>query len=88
MIGYLFTKEELNIGELSKSKSSIDSLLNRTKVSVEEMLFGDASLGAMFEKSGYKAVPSPRYYLVIIFSCCQARVPGYTKLSHPPGIIL
>ena len=71
MIGYLFTKEELNTGELSKSKSSIDSLLKRTKVSVEEMLFGDASLGAMFEKSGYKAVPSPRYSLDDIFNILQ-----------------
>ena len=83
MIGYLFTKEELNTGELTKSKSSIDSLLIRTKVSVEEMLFGDASLGAMFEISGYKAVPSPRYYLGIIFYFCQARTPGPDRSVSP-----
>ena len=60
MIGYLYRKEELNNGIFNKSTPSIQSLLNRTDISVEEYLFGEGSLGAMFEKSGYKAIPSPR----------------------------
>ena len=60
MIGYLFTKSELNDGVFNKSTPSIASLLQRTGEHVEEVLFGETSLGAMFERSGYKAVPSPR----------------------------
>ena len=60
MIGYLFSKKELNEGIFNQSTSSMDSLLQRTGVDVEELLFGDSSLGSMFEKAGYKAVPSPR----------------------------
>ena len=60
MIGYLFTKSELNDGVFNKSTPSIASLIQRTGEYVEEVLFGETSLGAMFERSGYKAVPSPR----------------------------
>ena len=60
MIGYLFTKSELNEGVFNKSTPSIASLLQRTGEHVEEVLFGETSLGAMFQRSGYKAVPSPR----------------------------
>ena len=60
MIGYLFRKEELNEGIFNESTPSIQSLLDRTNIPVEEYLFGEKSLGSMFEKSGYRAVPSPR----------------------------
>ena len=60
MIGYLYRKEELNNGIFNKSTPSIQSLLDRTGISAEEYLFGEGSLGSMFEKSGYKAIPSPR----------------------------
>ena len=61
MIGYLFSKSELNEGVLNKSTPSINALLLRTGENVEEILYGQASLGAMFERAGYRAVPSPRY---------------------------
>merc|ERR1719347_1023591 len=60
MIGYLYRKEELNEGTFNESTPSIQSLLDRTNIPVEEFLFGEESLGSMFEKSGYRAVPSPR----------------------------
>ena len=61
MIGYLYRKEQLNSGDFNQSTpSSIQALINRTGIPAEEFLFGEESLGSMFEKSGYRAVPSPR----------------------------
>jgi len=60
MIGYLFTKGELNDRKYSQRRSSVSALLERTNLTAEEILFGETSLGAMFERSGYKAIPSPR----------------------------
>ena len=39
---------------------SIQALLNRTGLTVEELLQGDHSLGAMLEEEGYPSIPSPR----------------------------
>ena len=60
MIGYLYRKQELNQADLTISTPSIQALLNRTGIPAEEFVFGEGSLGSMFEKSGYRAVPSPR----------------------------
>lgn len=38
----------------------MSALLERTNLTAEEILIGETSLGAMFERSGYKAIPSPR----------------------------
>jgi len=60
MIGYLFVSKELNSGKIDIKKSSIQALVARTGLPVEQFLYGQESLGAMFESAGYKAVPSPR----------------------------
>lgn len=61
MIGYLYRKGELNEGNFRRTIPSINTLLARTGVSPEQLVLGNKSLGAMFERSGYKAVPSPRF---------------------------
>ena len=63
MIGYLYRKQELNNADFTRSTPSIQALLNRTGIPAEEFVFGEGSLGSMFEKSGYRAVPSPRFVL-------------------------
>jgi len=62
MLGYLISKTALNKETYSKKRSSVKALLERTNLTAEEILFGNASLGAMFERSGYKALPSPRQH--------------------------
>jgi len=61
-LGYVYTKDELNAGNLDSLGpiSSISSLLARTGLSAESMMSGPESLGAAWEEAGYKAVPSPR----------------------------
>ena len=59
-IGYLITKEELNSGKYGSSELGINSLIKRKNVTIDDFLFGQKSLGAMFESAGYRAVPSPR----------------------------
>ena len=66
MIGYLYRKQELNNQDFTRSTPSIQALLNRTGIPAEEFVFGEGSLGSMFEKSGYRAVPSPRLALTTI----------------------
>jgi len=60
MIGYLFNSKDLNSGQFEIQKSSIQALVRRTGLPIEEFLFGEKSLGSLFESAGYKAVPSPR----------------------------
>eukprot|EP00090_Calanus_glacialis_P016318 TRINITY_DN25571_c0_g1_i1.p1 TRINITY_DN25571_c0_g1~~TRINITY_DN25571_c0_g1_i1.p1 ORF type:complete len:317 (-),score=83.23 TRINITY_DN25571_c0_g1_i1:111-950(-) len=60
MIGYLFNSQDLNSGQTDIKKSSIQALIGRTGLPVQQFLFGEKSLGSMFESAGYKAVPSPR----------------------------
>jgi len=59
-IGYLFRTEDLNAGDYTKDVPSIQALLNRTGLTVPELLHGDHSLGAMLEEEGYPSIPSPR----------------------------
>jgi len=60
MIGYLFNSKDLNSGDTNIEKSSIQALIKRTGLPVQQFLFGEKSLGSLFESAGYKAVPSPR----------------------------
>ena len=60
MIGYLFNKQDLNSGSFDVEISSIRALVKRTGLPVEQFLYGENSLGSLFEMEGYKAVPSPR----------------------------
>jgi len=60
MIGYLFNTTQLNSREVDVAMSSIQALVRRTRLSVEQLLHGEHSLGSLFESVGYKAVPSPR----------------------------
>jgi len=59
MIGYLFTKQDLNSGQVDGELSSIKALVRRTGLPVQQFLYGENSLGSMIESGGYKAVPSP-----------------------------
>jgi hypothetical protein len=59
-IGYLIKKAALNTGSFANSKQSIKSLVRRENIELDDFLFGQRSLGALFGEAGYKAVPSPR----------------------------
>ncbi|XP_023322048.1 uncharacterized protein LOC111696624 isoform X2 [Eurytemora carolleeae] len=61
-LGYLIYKSELNAGKYRKRNSSILNLAKTTGLSIEELLHGDLSFGALLEEEGYKAVPSPRQH--------------------------
>jgi len=60
MLGYLIDKDDLDDRNYPIRESSVRALIERTKLPAEEILFGKMSLGALFEESGYKALPSPR----------------------------
>lgn len=61
-IGYLFKKSELNNQDYKTTVPSIKNLLEKTKICTPDMLYGDNSLGALFENAGFQAVPSPRQH--------------------------
>jgi len=58
-LGYLYKKAELNSGIYTRSPS-VRALMKRLKLKAEDVLFGSQSLGGLFEKEGYRALPSPR----------------------------
>jgi len=63
MLGYLIRPQDLNAGTYSKEDVSVKALVERTDLTVDEILFGeDTSFGSLFEKSGYHALPSPRQH--------------------------
>jgi len=64
MLGYLIRTEDLDNGTTyTKEDVSVKALVERTNLSVDDILFGqDTSFGAMFEDSGYHALPSPRQH--------------------------
>ena len=53
-------KGDLNDGDYTKDVPSVQALLDRTGLTIPEILSGDQSLGAMFENEGYPSIPSPR----------------------------
>ena len=55
-----FRTNDLNAADYTKDIPSIEALLNRTGLSIPEILSGDQSFGAMFEAEGYETIPSPR----------------------------
>ena len=61
-LGYLYSKSQLNTGslEIFGRISSVSSLLDRTGLSPEALLTGEGSLGAGWERAGYRALPGPR----------------------------
>merc|ERR1712192_96436 len=60
LLGFVYTKSDLNEDNLLEGVSSVSSLLARTGLSPQELLSGPASLGALWEEAGYRAFPSPR----------------------------
>ena len=58
--GLTFRTNDLNAADYTKDVPSIQALLNRTGLSIPEILSGDQSFGAMFEAEGYETIPSPR----------------------------
>ena len=56
----MIRKASLNSGNFSNSQLSIKSLVRRKNLKLDDYIFGNKSLGALFECAGYKAVPSPR----------------------------
>ena len=59
-IGYLIKKANLNSGNFVGSELGIKSLVQRKNARIEDFVFGDESIGALFEAVGFHAVPSPR----------------------------
>merc|ERR1719234_1136588 len=59
-LGYLYKRAELNSGDLSEFGTSVASLLRRSGLTPAQLVVGEGSLGAILERSGYQAVPSPR----------------------------
>ena len=59
-IGYLFTKTMLNEKDYGSISPSVKSLVTRKNLLISDFLYGEFSLGAMFESAGYRACPSPR----------------------------
>jgi hypothetical protein len=47
-----FRTNDLNAADYTKDIPSIEALLNRTGLSIPEILSGDQSFGAMFEAEG------------------------------------
>jgi len=63
LLGYLIRPKNLDKGKYTKEDVSVKALVERTNLSVDDLLFGeDTSFGAMFEDSGYHALPSPRQH--------------------------
>jgi len=63
MLGYLIKPENLDKGKYSKEDVSVKALVERTNLTVDEILFGKGtSFGSLFEDSGYHALPSPRQH--------------------------
>jgi len=60
MVGCLFSKHQLNTGDIDPDKSSIRALVKRTRIPPQQFLYGELSLGSMIERQGYRAVPSHR----------------------------
>ena len=57
-VGYLISKGPLNDGEFEPSETSFRSLVKRKKLD-KRFFLGNESLGALLEREGYFAVPSP-----------------------------
>ena len=57
-VGYLISKGPLNDGEFEPSETSFRSLVKRKNLD-KRFFLGNESLGALLEKEGYFAVPSP-----------------------------
>ena len=57
-VGYLISKEPLNDREFEPSETSFRSLVKRKNLD-KSFFLGNQSLGALLEKEGYYAVPSP-----------------------------
>jgi len=63
MLGYLIKPKNLDKGKYSKEDVSVKALVERTNLTVDEILFGKGtSFGSLFEDSGYHALPSPRQH--------------------------
>jgi len=61
-IGYALSGDQLNDNNCENCKAedtNIWSLIQRTGETLHQMLYGDKSLGFLFNDAGYKAVPSP-----------------------------
>lgn len=60
-LGYVYRKSDLNEGILpTEGVASVSALLARTSISPQDLIAGPGSLGALWEKAGYMAIPSPR----------------------------
>ena len=62
-LGYTLKGKTLDNGNYDYSQVSISSLYNTTthNLTIQEMLSGNNSLGALLEMEGYKTVPSPEF---------------------------
>ena len=62
-LGYLISKSRLNSGKtLDAAESSIRSLVFRKDKSLEELLWGNNSLGYLLQNQGFASCPSPKQH--------------------------
>jgi len=59
-LGYLYRKENLNVGDYSQDVSSMEALMTRTGMDPVELISGENSIGSLLEKEGYPSIPSSR----------------------------
>merc|ERR1711892_269313 len=57
-LGYYIEKDNLNSGDYTEADSTIRELIERNGKTIDQVLSGSQSLGALMEKEGLSAVPS------------------------------
>lgn len=60
-LGYLISRTDLDDNNFGYRDSSIRHLAERSEYSFDSILRGRQSLGYLFDRKGYKTVPSPSY---------------------------
>ena len=60
-LGYLFSNKDLRNKTISADKCSIKSLATRSDHDLEDLVYGNCSLGHYLQEQGIEVVPSPQF---------------------------
>ena len=60
-LGYLFSNKDLRNKTISADKCSIKSLVTRSDHDLEDLVYGNCSLGHYLQEQGIEVVPSPQF---------------------------